>query len=920
MAASDNNQNIINSINNSSNQIRQSINTVAANQVKINKSIQDSAKPDTVAVNITEAVENLEDSLIESLQDLGDGIKLTLKEKNDEKEKSLKEELDGLKVFIPECGEIADLLIAINTHLTENVKKIKKDDLEGYSDDNIDTGDDEDLSYDTSAESSKDLAGFTSLVKITGTGFSIVSNILTGMKDLFASVLEGITPGQLQQYLVTSELKTTTTEIQKSNLEKDDQQQSKGKLATFFQGISGPLESIAASTLMLSLAIGILTQTGISGESLATVLLLNTFMLTMFTVLATIQARYSQNPSLLDEKSDSNISTIIKQFTTLLVITAASMLFCSVLVEVLKPKWLEVLTGVAILFGTTFLTLIALSAVAYITKDLVAKDSPLNQLISNFAILVFTIAGLAILCALLKPQIEVGMWEAIKILTLGGVVVLTLVGISALISKLGVSAEQIEAFKSLLVTTTILISIISVLTIILGLIPADIINQGIMNMSIIVGLVAGILLFLSIGILAVSKISTEQLQAFSNLLIVTTVMIGLLSVLVIVLGFMDKEQVMQGVGALVVIATIPVVLTTALAFLGKNKNLIAQASAGLAAALVVTLAITGLAWVIINVLGQFTQEMVINSMLAVTWTAALVVALSFAIVGLGLVAPATIAAAIPALAVIGIATGVVAALSLITLLIASSISSEKAQNAIQGAKALIVVTGALVIVSAAIVALGALAIPLALSSTLALVAIGLLSGFLGYFTSSLTATINNLAAADIDTIGLRKSVTEISQAASSLKLLNNSLVSFNLIALTLVANIIVSNVALIALNAAMLIFVPAYIALQTQLSLVKPTNQDNIRISSLSKSIKQLDAFSKTVNNFSAPSLTKMAAVSITVAFISRLSEKLKKIGDDETIAKVSNLATNLSALANNASGLSNLAQSINEVAQRVKQ
>ena len=509
--------------------------TVTGSSEQINASIQNAAQ--TTSADI----QDLNASLTGAIAALGDGIKLSAKGEEplvpEEKEpeitvEKLKTELDGLRIMSPEMGEMAENLIGINTStqtFSDLASQNTQRDIEKE-------GITPDVKMDPSAKETGALAGLTDIESITGTGFSIVSNILKDLYELFSVVLEGVAAGQVSAALLASNAGAT---IEKKEEEGGGaQKESQGVLAAFFQGLSGPLESVAGSILMLSISFAILNAIQLNAQLLGQVIILETFMLTTFAALSVIKNRFLQEPDLIDAEGtkQGSLTAVVNDFSKMVMLVVGAMAACALMVEVLKVSWMQVLIGLVIVFGTALITMVALTAVSALMSEMLGENATIMQTIKEFEVLVWSIVALSLVCWLFWPLIQEGLMYAglIMLMTMG-----VMLGLILMISKIKVSTEQLEAFNHILIATIVLIGIVSVLAIVLGILPQDVVIQGVIAIGLIMGMTMLMFIALKSVLKQVEKVQEDKLQALMGILIVTTVLVAVLGILAIVLGSMD---------------------------------------------------------------------------------------------------------------------------------------------------------------------------------------------------------------------------------------------------------------------------------------------------------------------------------------------------------------------------------------------
>lgn len=869
-----------------------------------------------------------------AIEELGAGIKLTAKENAKEQEKkpspyterlqAIQAELEGLRNLSPELADVAETLIAINTELITSSEKSE----ERFTKDKEEK--EKDAEIKTDIKQASDLSGMTNLAAITGTGLALVGNLLTDignqLAELKLSILEkaaGNSPEK--QALIATENKVTGATAKKESKEKGD---SKGKLASFFQGLAGPLESVAGSMLILAIAVGILGLVEFDAGLVKTVSLLMGFMLFTFTALAIISIGYEKVQKYFDVegKEQGSIVNIIKQFALMVAITAGTIIFSGIMVNIVKDMWPDVLMGLAIVFGIAFVTLASLSILSIAMNQLLGADdsskSPILQFVNAFAKMIATVTILALVCFFLHDIILQGMQYASEILISTTLLMVGLGAVLAIMAKTGVTNQLVEQFKGLMITTTVLIGILALLTIVLGIIPQSIITQGLINVGLIVGLTVAIIGMLAISITALQKVDEGKIWALMGVLIVTTAMIAIISILVIILAQQDPAAMLLALGAMVIIAAIPIVLIKLMAKVGENASQLPNALLGVAMAALITVAVSAVAWLIIKMLGSFTPAQVLVTVLAITAVSVLMVAMGVFTVLMGAIWGAIIngpqAALIP-LAFVGVALAGALAIAVagVARLLAAILTPEVAQAAMLAAGAIMLTAAALVSVGAATLALAAMAIPLVVSSPLALIAITVIGKALQVLALVITGPIllASTMLQSIDPKIVKSAIIALIGIVATFVTFSAAMIAFTVIAVGLVLSLTTVNLLMPLIATGVITLTLSVLSMYTILNLL-PAGQGKSKFDGLKATIKDLNTFSKEVNKFVAPSLTKMLAVTVATNFVKKFVKSINDLGNTEAIARVNGLANSLSALANNASGMRDLAQAINEVSK----
>lgn len=866
---------------------------------KINQTV--STASDISSSDIRDATNEITDAI----SGLGKGLTLNPKKKtNKSSEKDIKAELNGLQVFSPEMGEIANLLIGANTNL-ENIKNNNSE-----KEKNKEDSSEEDIEINTDSLEPKDLASLTNLSAITGTGLAIVGNILNQLKDISGQILSSIS-------------QSLGTDVEETKQE-GETENSKGILEGFFQGISGPLESIAGSILMLSIAMAVLSTINLSSELIGTIVVLQVFMLTTFAIISDISNAYQSSGAKEnmdpESKNENSIVNIVKNFAVLMAITTGTFMLVGIMITFLQNNWPQTILGLVVVFSVTLGTLVALTAISNLMKPMVDKEkSPLADFIKGFAILIGTIVILSLICYALYPIISQGMLYAGMIL---GVTLVMIMGLASILNTIqGVNGDQIKQFQSLINSITVLVITISILTIVLGIIPSSIIAQGMITVGLLIGLTSLLIYMVSNSLQKILAIEDTQIQKFTNLIIATTVLIGILGIMVVVLGSIPTTSVIQGMITISALMTIPFILLKTLPKLAQNEGQLTQAVQGLVVAGILVVGISALAFLVIGLLGSFSIEQVLASMIAITIMTGLVLVVSFAIIGLAALSSGIIPSIGPALVALAAVSVFIVAMAGIIVLIQSILETVEADVILTQISLITLMSISILAIGGIMILLGGMAIPLAVASIFALTSVKIITNFV----SNMVVEINKLSVSitslqNMDTSFISAGIQTISSIVSDLSNMAVTMLQFAAIGVILTITLATSVATLLIINRLMPSFVISLLALRMQLNVFNSMSSEEMNFEILNSAVNQLNNFSQSVNNFTTPSLTKMIAVSTAAKFANSLAKQISKISNDDNIDKITNLSTSLSQLASNASSLQGLANSLRDVASATKE
>lgn len=867
---------------------------------KINQTV--STASDISSSDINEAT----NEITEAISGLGKGLTLNSKKKtNKPSEKDIKAELNGLQVFSPEMGEIANLLIGANTNL-ETIKNNNNSEKEENNEDS----NEKDIEINTDSLEPKDLANLTNLSAITGTGLAIVGNILNQLKDISSQILSSIS-------------QSLGTNVEETKQE-EKTENSKGILAGFFQGISGPLESIAGSILMLSIAMTVLSTINLSSELIGTIVVLQVFMLTTFAMISDISNAYQSSGAKEnmdpESKNENSIVNIVKNFAALMAITTGTFILIGVMITFLQNNWPQTILGLVVVFSVTLGILVSLTSISNIMKPMVDKEkSPLADFIKGFVVLIGAIVILSLICYALYPIISQGMLYAGMIL---GVTLVMILGLASILNTVqGVDGNQIKQFQSLINSITALVITISILTIILGIMPVSIVAQGMITVGLLMGITSLLIYMVSNSLQKILSIDDTQIQKFTNLIIATTVLIGILGIMVVVLGSIPTTSIIQGMITISSLMVIPFILLKTLPKLVQNEVQLLQAMQGFVVAGMLVTGISALAFLVIGLLGSFNTEQVLASMIAITIMTGLVLVVSFAIIGLAALSSGIAPSIGPALVSLTSASIFIVAMVGLMVLIQTILETVDADVILTQISSITLMSISILTIGGIIILLGGMAIPLAIASILALTSVKIITNFV----SDMVIEINKLSVSitslqNMDVTFISTGIQTISSIVSDLNNMAATMLQFAGIGITLTITLATSVATLLIINRLMPSFVISLLELRMQLNVFNSMSSEEMNFEVLNTSINQLNNFSQSVNNFTAPSLTKMIAVSAAAKFANSLSKQISKISSEDNIDKITNLSTSLSQLASNASSLQGLANSLRDVAAATKE
>ena len=547
--------------------ISNNANTIAN---RVNPSLN--AIKDGVVLN--EDIAAAEDLIVEELNGLGD---------------FLKEKVAGIMNIMNQVYQIqadpegnADIVEAVNA-ISEGDEEERKNNAI------IDTGD---INVNTSTVG--DLKGAKSQVGVFGTGFAMLGNMFTmGLAD----IVKNLQP--LQQIQMSTNNQVTMAEAiakERAQPKEDDSDKAKGNFRSFLQDLVGPLESVATGIMMLAISFVALSLVPLNVQAALTFAALCGSLVVVFWSLNKISKQYQDaglNQALddKDKKQPGNIFGILESFAKMVFLMAVTYTLMSFVSSVLLSNWPSLLVGLVLTMGIMVGSIFAMKALAQIALPEVdpQKGGALPTLINSIAKLVLLVVGTALVCELLWPIILPGLDKALLIFLL---VAGMTVGIIALTAKIKeADPELVNAISKLMMQITIMVGTVAILTIILGLIPEPILIQGMIGMGLIMVMVNVTLWSVIKAAEHLAEVDEKKIKELTNLMTTITVMVAVISVLVIILGYIPLENLIQGMIMVTLIAMLSKIMIAL--FKDIQQDQVMQALKGVALASLIVVALAG---------------------------------------------------------------------------------------------------------------------------------------------------------------------------------------------------------------------------------------------------------------------------------------------------------------------------------------
>lgn len=890
----------------------------------------------TEASNINSAISNNANTIANkvnpSLNAIKDGV--VLNEDIAAAEDLIVEELNGLGDFLKEkVAGIMNIMNQVyqiqadpegNADIVEAVNAISEGDEEERKNSAIiDTGD-----INVSTSTVGDLKGAKSQVGVFGTGFAMLGNMFTvGLAD----IVKNLQP--LQQIQMATNNQVTMAEAiakERAQPKEDDSGKAKGNFRSFLQGLVGPLESVATGIMMLAVSFVALSLVPLNAQAALMFATLCGSLVVVFWSLNKISKQYQDaglNQALddKDKKQPGNIFGILESFAKMVFLMALTYTLMSFVSSILLSNWPSLLVGIVLTMGIMVSSIFAMKALAQIALPEVdpQKGGALPTLINSIAKLVLLVVTTAIVCELLWPIILPGLNNALLIFLL---VAGMTVGIIALTAKIKeADPELVNAISKLMMQITIMVGVVSILTIILGLMPEPILIQGMVRIGLVMAMVNITLWSVIKAAEHLAEVDEKKIEDLTNLMIVITVMVAVVSVLVIVLGSMPIENIIQGIVSVTLIALLPRVMIQMFKSIPPDE--VTQALFGVLAASLIVVAVAGLAWLITNMIPDPTST--ITAITAVLTMAIAMYAIGQAASALAAMANVLMtatpfgpvfAAALLGLALVMPLVIVIAATGILVtkMILASEATPEQV---LVSAMATLVLAAAFSMIATTALLLAAVAIPLYFAIGLALFALGSIVSFMKGVAVVMQA-MSELPPLDVSPIA--ETVEQIVKLLAAVVLLVPPMVTLAGFAVVLLVTTSFASVALlttfsfiagISLSMFALNYTLQVLNFEAVSESIGNTMNDLVGI------LANMNQASAAIANYKSMGLFAYLNVMADISRFRSIIKGVSSIGsNNENMDGLNSLATSLEKLASTSDGLSQVARALKEVAAATKE
>lgn len=908
--------------------------TGAINQAGVNLTEAIRAEASNINSAISNNANTIANRVNPSLNAIKDGV--VLNEDIAAAEDLIVEELNGLGSFLKEkVAGIMNIMNQVyqiqadpegNADIVEAVNAISEGDKEERKNNAIiDTGD---INVNTSTVG--DLKGAKSQVGVFGTGFAMLGNMFTmGLAD----IVKNLQP--LQQIQMSTNNQVTMAEAiakERAQPKEDDSDKAKGNFRSFLQDLVGPLESVATGIMMLAISFVALSLVPLNAQAALTFAALCGSLVVVFWSLNKISKQYQDaglNQALddKDKKQPGNIFGILENFAKMVFLMAVTYTLMSFVSSVFLSNWPSLLVGLVLTMGIMVGSIFAMKALAQIALPEVdpQKGGALPTLINSIAKLVLLVVTTAVVCELLWPIIFPGIGKALLIFLLVAGMTVSIIALTAKIKE--ADPELVNAISKLMMQITIMVGVVSILTIILGLIPEPILNQGMFRMGLIMVMVNVTLWSVIKAAEHLAEVDEKKIKELTNLMTIITVMVTVISVLVVILGYIPIENIIQGIVSVTLIALLPRVMIQMFKDIPQDE--VAQALVGVLAASLIVVAVAGLAWLITNMMPDPTST--ITAITAVLTMAIAMYAIgqaasalatmanvlltlvppfglpifATALLGLALVMPLVIAIA---------ATGI-----LVTQMILSSGASP--EQVLVSAMATLVLAAAFSMIATTALLLAAVAIPLFFAIGLALFALGSIVSFMKGVAVVMQA-MSELPPLDVSPIA--ETAEQIVKLLAAVVLLVPPMITLAGFAMVLLVTTFLAKLALlttfsfiagISLGMSTLNYTLQTLNFEAVSESIGNTMNDLVGI------IANMNQASAAIANYKSMGLLAYLNVMADISRFRSIIKGVSSIGsNNENMDGLNSLATSLEKLANTSDGLSQVARALKEVAAATKE
>ena len=906
--------------------------TGAINQAGVNLTEAMRAEASNINSAISNNANTIANKVNPNLNAIKDGV--VLNEDIAAAEDLIVEELNGLGDFLKEkVAGIMNIMNQIyqiqadpegNADIVEAVNAISEGDEEERKNNAIiDTGD---INVNTSTVG--DLKGAKSQVGVFGTGFAMLGNMFTvGLAD----IVKNLQP--LQQIQMATNNQVTMAEAiakEKAQPKEDDSGKAKGNFRSFLQGLVGPLESVATGIMMLAVSFVALSLVPLNAQAALTFAALCGSLVVVFWSLNKISKQYQDaglNQALddKDKKQPGNIFGILESFAKMVFLMALTYTLMSFVSSTLLSNWPSLLVGIVLTMGIMVGSIFAMKALAQIALPEVdpQKGGALPTLINSVAKLVLLVVTTAIVCELLWPIILPGLDKALLIFLLVSGMTVGIIALAAKIKE--ADPELVNAISKLMMQITVMVGTVAILTIILGLLPESILIQGMIGMGLIMVMVNVTLWSVIKAAEHLAEVDEKKIKELTNLMTTITVMVAVISVLVIILGYIPLENLIQGMIMVTLIAMLSKIMIAL--FKDIQQDQVMQALKGVALASLIVVALAGLAWLVTALIQDPVKTIIACT--AVLVMAVAVAAIGFAAMELAVMANilnvSTPLGPVFAAALLGVALAVpiVVSLALAGILITKMMigMGTPPEQVLQAALATLALAAAFALIATTAILLATVAIPLSFAVGLALFALGSIVAFMKG-VSVVMQVMSTIPPLDVSPIA--ETADQLVNLVAATVLLVPPMVELAGFAVVLLVTTFFAKLALlttfsfiasISLGMFTLNYTLQALNFEAVSESIGNTMNDLVGI------IANMNQASDTIAKYKSMGFFAYLNVMADISRFRSIIKGISSIGsNNENMDGLNSLATSLEKLASTSDGLSQVARALREVAAATKE
>jgi len=880
-------------------------------------------------------VEESGNNIVNAINDLGKGLKLTPAKNPEDDKKEKKKEPSEIETklfdYLKTCASFNEMF----GPFLESLNTVKKEEDKNHT---VQEGDQEESEVDAYKEAAnpavpdtlsslKEISAQVSLAGIISAGFITGTNVLLNALNEIKGVLEDNFQKKADSGAIP--VKDAPGKPKKENKNKDKGEKlDGGGFSAYLSKLAGPLESIAQGVLLLTAAITILALAfnffGPENVIMATLTMayVMVFLMIVFGIATVIGDKYRGSDLETDKngkpKKEGSIFDLAKSIALLMVAFAVTAF-------IIESKSETISKGLVKAFAILFVVsafVVGISVLANFALSKIPADTlnAFTNLLKRITTMLLFISVLVVILGFIDTGIIAkGMINMVLIMALiHFFILLPLVGILQLTKKL--DATALQGLSLILREITVMITIVSLMVIILGVIGPSIIMSGIISMFLILVLIDVSILALTAILKKFGDLNPAVLKALQLFLGEFIIMVLVVSILVIILSSMDTGSLIKGILAMALIVAIPVIAITLLANVAKTmKTSFTQALLAIGIIGLFVAAIAGLLWLLAFILKPAIDNVggtpnLVKIVMAIAITTGLFVLIGLAMIALGAMGTGVVAALPFVLLGLGVIAVFAVALAFAIKQLVKNVDVVKAQKAMVIALAMATIVTSFSIIAVGIIKIAKLSVKLALAKGKAIDALDTINSLVGDISEKAAQMGETINEKGVDTESLAADIKKFGKLCIALQKTIASLIPplilFSMQGLLAVGALIAAVVplGLITLNIAL--FNLTLKGLQKSLLGMPDISPLIGEGSAFVSNLGALKKMNEVLKNFEKVDKNKIKAANQALNFVKDFSKKMGKL-DDGVSTKVDKLAKSLSELAQTSDGLINVANAM---------